>query len=59
MTELKVDFERESLKDLIYLLEEQAIIEEEFEKQSQDKKPAKIFVIKEKIEQNEDAFLPF
>lgn len=59
MVELKVDFERESLKDCIYLLEQQMLLEEEIQKELDSRQPAKIFVIKEKIEENEYNPLPF
>lgn len=61
MKDLKIneDFERESLKDLVYLQEEMALIEQEINKQ-----PARIEVIdKDKIlnrrHEHQDDVLPF
>ena len=56
---IKEDFERESLKDLVYLQEEIALIEQEINKQ-----PARIQVIdKDKIlnrrHEHQDDVLPF
>jgi len=56
---IKEDFERESLKDLVYLQEEIALIEQEINKQ-----PARIEVIdKDKIlnrrHEHQDDVLPF
>jgi len=54
-----VDFEREFLKDYIYLLEENMILDKEIQKEMHSRKPAKIIVITEKVEENEHNPLPF
>lgn len=59
MTELRVDFEREFLKDYIYLLEENMILDRQIQEEMNDRKPAKIFVIKEKVNEHENTPLPF
>ena len=46
MTNFIEDWERESLKDFIYLQEEQMLLEKEFYEE-ENRKPAKIVVIKE------------
>ena len=57
------DWERESLKDSVYLLEEQMLMEQEYrEWLLKNRKPAKIVVVdKDKILQNEPVYnlLPF
>jgi hypothetical protein len=57
------DWERESLKDSVYLLEEQMLMEQEYrEWLLKNRKPAKIVVVdKRKILQNESMseLLPF
>lgn len=57
---LQEDWEREHLKDSLYLLEEKMRIEAEYY-ESINRKPAKIVVIKEKKEENETKhnILPF
>jgi hypothetical protein len=57
---LQEDWEREYLKDSLYLLEEKMRIEAEYY-ESINRKPAKIVVIKEKKEENETKHntLPF
>jgi hypothetical protein len=57
---LQEDWEREHLKDSLYLLEEKMRIEAEYY-ESINRKPAKIVVIKEKKEENETKHntLPF
>jgi hypothetical protein len=62
-TIINVDFERESLKDSVYLLEERMLMEQEYrEWLLKNRKPAKIVVVdKHKILQNESMseLLPF
>ncbi len=62
-TIINVDFERESLKDSVYLLEERMLMEQEYrEWLLKNRKPAKIVVVdKDKILQNEPVYnlLPF
>jgi hypothetical protein len=57
---LQEDWEREYLKDSLYLLEEKMRIEAEYY-ESINRKPAKIEVVKEKKEENETKHntLPF
>lgn len=57
---LQEDWEREHLKDSLYLLEEKMRVEAEYY-ESINRKPAKIVVIKEKKEENETKHntLPF
>ena len=54
------DFERESLKDVIYLQEEQAKIMQEIV-EDEHRKPAKIYIVKEPKLQEDDKLniLPF
>ena len=54
------DFERESLKEIIYLQEEQAQIMQEI-MEDEHRKPAKIFIVKEpKLQENDQLdILPF
>jgi transcriptional regulator of heat shock response len=54
------DFERESLKDVIYLYEEQQAIMKEIV-EDEHRKPAKIYIVKEPKLQENDQFdiLPF
>jgi hypothetical protein len=58
--EFSEDFERESLKDLIYLQEEQAIIMKEI-MEEENRKPAEIYIIKEPKPKEDDQLnvLPF